>query len=284
MNKRTVPGKLGLALFIILAIVPIAFSIGYAFSYSTGLTGLLSDGFTMSHWQTVISGDEVWSSFGLSIYIALTTVIITVCAALILSLVLRTRLSKGPLSYIIYLPLAIPATVAAFLTFQLLSGAGFISRMLYTAGLISQITDLPDLINDAAGIGIIAAHVGMAIPFFVILFHEIYTSERIGQLTQLAQTLGASTSAILYRITLPILISRATMNIVLLFIVVLGSYEIPLLLGRQAPQMVSVLTLRKYQLFDISEKPEAFIIAILYTVLVMALLLVIYKRPGAKHG
>ena len=284
MNKRTTPGLIGLGLFILLAILPIAFSIGYAFSYSTGMTGLLSDGFTLAHWKNVIQGNEIWSSLGLSIYISACTVIITVVLALIASLLFRDPLSQGPLSYIIYLPLAIPATVAAFLVFQLLSGAGFVSRILTTAGLIHEITELPDLINDAAGVGIIAAHVSMAVPFFIILFHEVYTRERIDELSQLAGTLGAKPHVVLYRITLPILVSKALMNIILLFVIVLGSYEIPLLLGRQSPEMASVLTMRKYQLFDISEKPEAFIMALLYTSLVLALLFFVFKRLDSKHS
>ena len=124
----------------------------------------------------------------------------------------------------------------------------------------------------------------MAIPFFVILFNEIYTNERIKELRQLAFTLGAKPHVALYKISIPILLSRAMMNVTLLFIIVLGSYEIPLLLGRQSPQMVSVLTMRKYQLFDISEKPEAFIIALLYTFIVLTLLLVVFRKFGDNYG
>ena len=114
MNKRNAPGQVGLVLFITLAILPIAFSIIYAFSYSTGLTGLLSSGFTLSYWETVIHEKEIWLSFALSIYISLCTVIITVTTAITAALIFRPNLSKGALSYIIYLPLAIPATVAGF--------------------------------------------------------------------------------------------------------------------------------------------------------------------------
>ena len=109
MNNRNAPGQVGLVLFIVLAILPIVFSIMYALSYSTGLTGLLSEGFTLSHWKTVAYGNEIWLSFILSIYISLCTVIITISCSLTIALLFRTNLSAGPLSYIIYLPLAIPA-------------------------------------------------------------------------------------------------------------------------------------------------------------------------------
>ena len=284
MNSRTLPGIFGLLLFLILAILPIAFSLGYAAFYSLGLTGLLSEGFTWNHWHTVFSEQEVWSSLGLSVYISGITVVLTVIISIALSLYLRRPLSRGTLSSLIYLPLAIPATVAAFLVFQLLSGAGFVSRIAMSTGLIASISEFPDFINDAAGIGIIAAHTGLAIPFFTIFFHEIYTRERIDALSQVAHTLGASGRDTLFSVSLPILIKRGALNIALLFIVVMGSYEIPLLLGRQSPQMISVLTLRKYEMFDISEKPEAFIAAILYTLFVLVLLTVVFRRTGGKHA
>lgn len=284
MNRRTLPGKTGLLLFLLLAILPIVFSLGYAAFYSLGLTGLLSNGFTLSHWTTVLTGREVWFSLGLSIYVSAVTVFLTVFLSLTLSLYLRKQLSEGTASYAIYLPLAIPATVSAFLVFQFLSGAGVLSRILMTMGGIQSINEFPNLINDAFAIGIIAAHTGLAIPFFVILFHEIYSREDIEALKNVAFTLGASKKNVLFAVTLPLLIKRSTMNISLLFIIVMGSYEIPLLLGRQTPQMISVLTMRKYAMFDITEKPEAFIAAILYTSLVLGLLTVVFKRSGAKHA
>ena len=284
MNSRNLPGIIGVLLFLLLAIVPIAFSIGYAAFYSLGLTGLLSEGFTTTHWANVFSRAEIWGSLLLSIYISASTVLLTILISMGIAIRMRQPLTQGTLSYAIYLPLAIPATVSAFLVFQLLSGAGFLSRIFMNLGLIQSINEFPDLINDVAGIGIITAHTGLAVPFFTILFHEIYTREHIDQLTKLAHTLGAKPFQAFFGVTLPLLLKKSTMNITLLFIIVMGSYEIPLLLGRQAPQMISVLTMRKYEMFDISEKPEAFIAAILYTTVVLLLLTFIFRRTGSKHA
>ena len=277
-SKKNILGRLGLALFVVLAILPIGFSIVYAAAYSLGLAGLLSDGLTVRHWQVLYESAEIVSSFGLSMYIAGSTVVITLAAALIITLSLRSSLQRGSLSYAIYLPLAIPAVVAAFITFQLFSGAGFLARIAINLGWISEIGQIPEMINDAFGIGIIIAHVFLATPFFTLLFNEIYSTENIEGLSQLGSTLGASSGQLLYRVKIPILLNRGATNLVLLFISVLGSYEIPLLLGRQAPQMVSVLALRKYQMFDISEKPEAFIVALLYTLIVLVLIAFIFRR------
>ena len=283
MKSRAIPGRIGLILFVVIALLPITFSIGYALLYSVGLVGLLREGFTWTHWSALFEGSEVLYSFGLSIYISLAVVVATVLLSLWLTLQLRRSLLQGPLSYALYAPLAIPATVAAFFVFQLFSGSGLLSRLLFSLGVIDTIQEFPGLINDSSGIGIILAHVGLAIPFFVILFHEIYSSEGVDKLTQLARTLGASRQQVIWRIQLPILIRKAFLNIALLFIVVLGSYEIPLLLGRQNPQMISVLTMRKYEMFDIREKPEAFIVALLYTLLVITILSTIFWRRANQR-
>ncbi len=265
-------GALGMLLFAVIALLPIGFSLGYAGAYSVGWAGLLSEGFTLEHWARVLSGGEVWRAFGLSLYVAAVTVALSVSLALALALFLRRPLKEGPLSYLMYFPLAIPATVAAFLVFQLFSGAGYVARWLLHLGVIADVSQMPNLVNDPYAFGIILAHVSLATPFFILLFGELYETEKIDALTDAARTLGAGRRDCLYRITVPILLTQSFTNVILLFIFVFGSYEIPLLLGRQSPQMVSVLTMRKYALFDITQKPEAFIVALLYTALVLALI------------
>jgi putative spermidine/putrescine transport system permease protein len=101
-------------------------------------------------------------------------------------------------------------------------------------------------------------------------------------LLELASTLGASRRQGLLRVTLPILLHAAAPSLVLLFILVMGSFEVPLLLGRQSPQMFSVLTYRKYGLFDISQKPEAYILSLGFTVLALGLVGVAFRMRRSE--
>ena len=118
----------------------------------------------------------------------------------------------------------------------------------------------------------------------MLLFVQIYQTERVGDLVRLASTLGAGKGAGLYRVAVPILLSRSATNIILLFIAVMGSYEIPLLLGRQSPEMLSVLTMRKYSMFDLAQKPEAFIVALLYTAFVLVLITAAFRTRRLAFG
>lgn len=276
--------RLGLGLFVLLSLAPVAASLAYAALYGVGLVGLLSHGFTLEHWRRVAGSREVWASVGLSLFVAAAVVGLTTALALPIALALRRRLDAGPLAYALSLPLAIPGTVAALLTVQLLAGAGLVSRICYRLGLIEAVAGFPSLVQDRWGLGIVATHAALAVPFFVLLFAELHAHERIDALRELAASLGASRWQGLARVTLPILLRRALPGLALLFVGVLGSFEIPLLIGRQAPQMLSVLAWRKYALFDISQKPEAYILAIGYTFLAFVVVgLALRGRPLAHE-
>lgn len=285
MSSRNSFERIGLGLFFLLTVLPVAASLVYAALYGFGVAGLLSHGFTLDHWRRVVTSPEVWASVGLSVYVATAVVLLTTALALSLALALRERLESGPLVYVLSLPLAIPGTVAAVLVLQLLAGAGLVSRIAYRLGLTEGIAGFPSFVQDAWLSGVVLAHVALAVPFFALLFVEFHRSERILALGELAATLGAHRAQRLLRVTLPILLRAATPSLALLFVVVLGSFEIPLLLGRQSPQMLSTLTYRKYGLFDITQKPEAYILALGYTLLVLGLLgLTFRSRRGSNES
>jgi len=284
MSSRSSFDHVGLGLYFLLTMAPVAASLLYAALYGLGAVGLLSHGLTLEHWRHVIESGEAWASVGLSLYVALAVVALTTLTSLPIALVLRRRLESGPLSYFVTLPLAIPGTVAAVLALQLLGGAGLLSRLAYRLGLTSGVAGFPSLVHDAALAGVVASHVALAAPFFVLLFVELYAAERLGALRTLAASLGASRSQGLLRVTIPILLRAAVPSLTLLFVVVLGSFEIPLLLGRQAPQMLSVLTYRKYALFDIAQKPEAYILALGYALLVFGVVALVFRDKRVSHG
>lgn len=264
--------------FIIIGVLPIGFGLLYAGGYSVGLVGLLSQGFTLQHWQGLFETKELLGSFVVSFQVALVTVICAASVAAFLALRLRGSLTSGSLAYALYLPLALPATVAAFFVFQLFSDAGMVARLAHWFGFIETPGQFPAMIHDWFSTGVILAHMLFAIPYFTLLFHQIYKQEQLEACCHLTQTLGGTAKDCLFKVVLPVFFHKGLTNLVLLFILVFGAYEIPLLLGKQSPQMISVLTMRKYALFDLAQKPQAFIAALLYTFLVLALLGWVFGR------
>ena len=275
-----VAGRAGFAVFAAVALAPIAWSLGYAALYSVGLAGLLADGFTLRHWAKLGAGGGLWASFAWSAYVTAASVGVTVAASLALALALRPYLARarGPLATLLHLPLAIPATVSAFLVAQTLAPFGSLARVARAVGLVGAGEGIPNVVQDSFGAGMIVANAGLAVPFFTLLFAQLYERERVGDLVRMAQTLGASSREAFARVTLPVLLRRAAPNVALLAVVVLGSYEVPLLLDRQAPQMLSVLAMRKFSMFDVAQKPEAFVVAVAYTVVVLAALAFVLRK------
>ncbi|MBS1913592.1 MAG: ABC transporter permease subunit [Bacteroidetes bacterium] len=277
-SSQTDAARWGYLLFVAIAILPMGASLLYALAYSLGLAGLLGEGLTFDHWIRVLGNREVLASFALSIWVALAVAFLDTALGLPLGILLRRSINAGPLSYLIYLPLALPGVVVGFLAFQGLTGAGLLARVAAAFGLVTDPAQWVNVVNDRYGIGIILAQLVIGVPFFAILFARLYESEHVADLSMLAASLGASRRVRILRVTVPILVRRAFPTVMLYLVGVLGAYEIPLLLGAQSPQMISVLTMRKYAMFDLSQKPEAFICAIIYTAIALLLVTIAYRR------
>ncbi len=264
----------GLIVFCLLVVLPMILGVAYALSYSLGLTGLLSHGFTFHYWLEGLTSSELWSSLGFSLYIAIASIVPSVVMALILVQIAPDFPSGPTMSLILYLPLVVPAVMAAFLIFQLFSESGFISRLLYHLGIIHALHQFPGLVNDQLGIGILLTHIGMATPFFYLLFANLYHQERIGEYSALATTLGTPPRQVFRRVIAPVLLRRSQPTLLLYLLFAFGSYEIPLLVGPSNPRMLSVLAIQKLQMFDLNQVPLAYVINLLYLCIVgLALLL-----------
>lgn len=270
--------KSALLIFLLMVMIPYLAGLVYSFLYSFGLTGVLSKGFTFKYVSTVINSVEVWRSLGYSFYIASVSIFISLLISIPAVVVFHQTITTGKKSFLIYLPLAIPAIVTAFISFQLLGRTGFFSRLLFQLNIIRDLQQFPDLINDRFGIGIIITHVLMAVPFLLIFFSNLYVSEKLHGLSQVAASLGAKRQQVLNRIVLPVLLQRGLSTVLLYFIFILGSYEIPLILGQQSPQMISVLIVRKMQRFNLLDIPQGYFLSLIYS-LVIILLLFIFLNP-----
>lgn len=270
--------NIGLIFFVLIGVVPFASAFIYALLYSFGVVGVLNSGFTTRFWQSVLASGEFLKSFGYSAGIAAVSVFISVSLALWIALKFKKDLHRKFLSFVIYLPLAIPGVVAAFFTFQLFSKAGFFSRLTYYLGWISEVRQFPDLVNDQVAFGIILTFITVVMPFFVLLFLNVYKNERVEELSMLAFSLGANARQIIWRIVLPVILRKTWTLIALYFIFLLGSYEIPLILGQESPQMLSVLIIREIKQYDLTKISEGYVVAVIYTFIVSLAAIILFSK------
>ncbi len=275
---------IGYLLLAVFAVLPLVAGLGYALLYSVGLAGALQQGFTLYNWQKLFSESQVITSFAYSAAISLVALVLSVCIALYISLSFRKQLAKGFLSYLVYLPMAFPAMVAAFFFFQFLSKGGMASRLMFQLGVIDSISSFPDLVNDRFGIGMIATHVFLSAPFFSLLFTNLYATERLEDYLLLAKSLGATPRQAIRKLAIPMLLQKSFPTLMLYFIFMFGAYEIPLILGRSNPEMVSVMAVRKLQKFNLLDIPQGYAIAMLYTLFVFVFITVLLRKRNSSYN
>ncbi len=267
---------LALVLFLALAVFPLLAGLGQALLQSLGLMGVLKQGFTLSHWQNLLSEKSFWAALGFSFYIAFTGTFLALVLAFSFVLNQQKKMGQPGFQGFLFLPLALPALAMAFFSYQLLSGTGFLSRFLHQLGFITEPNQFSAGVGDAWGVGIIFTHVLMSTYFFTVYFTQIWRKEQLSSLLQVAENLGASPWQARWRIAISTLFNRGKSIITLYFVFALGSYEIPLLLGRSYPQMLSVFTVNKLQRFNLNDLPQAYAVAVFYA-LVLLLSLRLFK-------
>jgi putative spermidine/putrescine transport system permease protein len=267
---------------LLVAGLPLA-GLGYALLGSLGVVGPLAGGFTGQHWQALGADTSLLQSAVFSVWIAGASLVLSVAAALALVLGAQGTLRQQPFPTLLYVPLLMPALVLGFYLFQLLSRAGWLSRICFQLGLTHSVEAFPELVQDAAGVGIILAHVLLAFPFLALLFQAIYQESRLDDYRQLTQTLGASAAQFRWRVAVPVLLRRAAPTLLLSGIATLGAYDLPLLLGRPYPQVLSVYIATRLQRFDLRELPAAYLAGFLVAVGLLGLILVL-TRLTRRHA
>lgn len=265
-------GVVEIAILLVMMAFPMLWAFGYSVAYGLGGIGLLSDGWTLRHWNAALAGGGLAESLVFSLIIAVgVTLVTSVCS---LGFVLwnpDARNSRWLLA-LLCLPLATPSAVAAVIADQWLSSGGILSRFAFHTGWIDSPSDFPALVNDRWAIGIALTLAVNNLAMLTLFLFKTWQSARVDQHCQVAESLGASRWQVRRRVALPLLLRRARPIVLLVFLFNLGSFEIPLLLGRQAPQMFSVLTQRRFGQFDLAQRPMAFVLATTYFTIVSVVL------------
>jgi len=275
--------KILISLFIFGCILPLSASVTYALLYSLGLTGMLSEGFTLSNWIQIFRG-EFFQSMIYSVWIAFCSAFFTVLLAMVLLFTARKYLNKPNVYRSLFLPLTIPPIVLAFVIFQLYSGGGILSRVAWHLGLISDLSQFPALVQDPYGIGIILAHIFLVFPFFLLVLLNLFENEKLDELASVASTLGASSKDIIFRLQIPILLKSIFPLLALYFIFFLGAYEIPLVLGQSSPHMITVLIIEKLQRFNLADIPVAYAMAVWYSIICIATISYLFTHFKKRYS
>ena len=204
------------------------------------------DGFTLENYRRIISEDIYWRSFALTFEISLLVTVL----ALLLGYPIAYAASAAPkgLSIIILALVVLPfwtsVLVRAYAWLALLQRTGVINHLLQDLGIIGEPLAL---VHNTFGTVVATLHI--LLPFMVLpLYATMQTIPR--DLLQAGASLGGSPSHTFWRIFLPLSLPGVLAGSTLVFVLSLGFYITPELLGGGRTIMVSMLVSRNVELYN----------------------------------
>ena len=227
--------------------------------------------FTLRHYAALSGDGEVYASLWLTLKLATVATVISAVCALALALGLRefARRSRA-VNLLLQIPLAAPHLAMAGALITVIAPSGLLARMFYAAGLIQQPADFPALINDRYGAGIVLSYVLKEAPFIALMTLALLA--RLGdEYEQAARSLGASAWQRFRYVTLPLVAPAVVSSSLIVFAFIFGAFEIPFILGRPYPAMLSVLAQQRYLDVNLTARPGAIALAVISTLLTAAL-------------
>ncbi len=255
-----------LSLYVVICGVPLLAGLGYSLAYSLGLAGLLSQGMTLSHWQTLLQDRDAWGSVGYSLVLAGISMGISLSLAMGVAWLHELR-PRDFLRRWLLVPLAFPPLVAGFSWYYLLSPSGILSRFAFHLGWMDRMEAFPVIVNDFPGIGLLLTHVFLVFPLFALLFMHQSAKVRMGALWQVAQSLGSKRGQFLLSVFIPLQLRQSELLIRLYAIFLIGTYEVALLMGRSSPRVMTLYITDKLGRFNLADIPQGHAMLVIYILL-----------------
>jgi putative spermidine/putrescine transport system permease protein len=244
--------------------------LGIAFLQSAGYFEPMGEAsFTLRHYTALWSDREARASLLVTCRVAAIATLLSVFAGLTIALALHRLAARSRgVHLLLQIPLAMPHLTMATMVLQAIAPGGLAARLAYHLGWISEPGAFPLLVSDANNVGVILAYFVKETPFIALM--TLAVRLRMGdEFEAVARTLGAGPWQRFRRVTLPLLAPALVSSSLLVFAFILGAFEIPYLLGRPYPAMLSVVAQRRYLDPDLSTRPGAIAVAMMLSLLTL---------------
>jgi putative spermidine/putrescine transport system permease protein len=204
------------------------------------------NGFTLENYRRIWSEDIYWRSFALTFQISLLVTLL----ALLLGYPIAYAASIAPKRWgiiilaLVVLPFWTSVLVRAYAWLALLQRTGVINQVLRQIGVIDEPLAL---VHNSFGTIVATLHI--LLPFMVLPLYA--TMQQIPRdLMQAGASLGAGPMLTFWRIFLPLSLPGVLAGSTLVFVLALGFYITPELLGGGRTIMISMLVSRNVELYD----------------------------------
>ncbi len=270
-----------IVLFIVPLVVALVQSLGHAPIYRVRSFP------TAEFYRQVLFSSRFRVSLVYTVYYAVVPTILSTVLGVALAIVLTRRIrGSSVLSFFFRLPLVVPYLVGAAMVVALFANGGLIARVLYAVGMIETTGEFPRILFSRGGWGIMLVYLFKQIPFTFIIVSSVLAG--VGpEYEEAARTLGASRFRAFRFVVLPRIMPGVVTSSLLVFAFNFQSYEIPYLLGATFPNTLPVEALRRFQVPDVTRRPEAMAYVMVITVfsgIVLYLYLRAYRRWERSRG
>ncbi|QKS72923.1 sugar ABC transporter permease [Paenalkalicoccus suaedae] len=251
---------------------------------------LVTDGSApvLSNYEALLSRNEFWSSFRVSVYVAFTSTAISLVLGTLLTRAMF-RLFKGSdqqWRLLAWFPMLIPHFVAAYIIVLFFAPSGYLSSVTASIGWIDSIASFPVIVNDPLYIGVILTYVWKEIPFVVLMLLPVY-QEIDWRMEEANATLGGGAWQTFRHVELPYVGPVSAEVFLILFVFILGAFEVPALLGVTFPSMLPILAYEWFYQAAWTNRPLAQAMLILLSVMSLLaawLLFSLSRRKWMKGG
>jgi putative spermidine/putrescine transport system permease protein len=274
--RRIITPRLRLALMLapVLAVIAGLFvgGLALAFVQSVGYFAPIGEqSFTLAHYRALLRDSEFRASLALTLGLATVATVISALLGLALALAVRELAHRSRwLNALLQVPLAVPHLAMAVALINVIAPSGLVARAAYAFGLINGPADFPALINDRYGVGVVLAYVLKETPFIALMTLALLL--RVGdEYEQAARTLGASAWQRLRYVTLPLLAPAVVSASLVVFAFIFAAFEVPFILGRPYPAMLSVVAQRRNMDLNLTARPGAIAVAVVISLITAAL-------------
>lgn len=211
-----------------------------------GWQSIYHDGFTFENYRRIFSEDIYWRTFLFTFEISLLVTGLALLFGYPLAYAAHAA-SKGwriVILALVVLPFWTSVLVRAYAWLVLLQRTGVINQLLQSLGIISEPLAL---VHNTFGTVVATVHI--LLPFMVLPLYA--AMQKIPtDLMQAGASLGASPSHAFWRIFLPLSLPGVLAGSTLVFVLCLGFYITPELLGGGRAIMVSMLVSRNVELYN----------------------------------
>ncbi len=252
-----------LALAAALAVAaPVAAGVIYSVLGAIGLAGIDASGIDLHRIASVLGEPTVWRSTAFSFWVAGAATVLGAAAAVGVAIAFRgNQLTDRIARTLAVAPLTVPYVVAGAVGLMILGQSGYIARLAYAWGWIASPSDMPALVYDPGGIGLIVTLAWKELPFMALVAFSVL-GVRGAELEETARMLGAARWAVFTRVTWPILWRGLLPALVAVFVFTFGNYETAAMLAPSDPLPLPMLTLERYSALDLAQRADAYVLTL----------------------